>query len=247
MSCSNPFTSHHCLLDDSKQSHIGISPCPTPGPTSLSAIISIISSCLIVVLKIQNSSLLAPTTVMASLLVRFFRGTMRADASQDAFSTQMSAQDLSAKRSRRDQFSNAKARKSITSLFGFAAKVAPLENGFVEVSRGQTMFLTVMTGMTKHSIPLPSVKRLKTILFTIQLTPNTNREHFPLKAHKPLRASREDHLAVRRRDLFRSDLHHPGAHQPPQELDLGYKDLQILSEQKLTSSMKHSNIAPKRN
>jgi hypothetical protein len=67
---------------------------------------------------------------MASLLARFFTGSRKVDLFQNTQSNQMQTETESISKLCRKPVSPVKARKSITSLFGFAARVAPQEDGF---------------------------------------------------------------------------------------------------------------------
>ena len=71
---------------------------------------------------------------MASLLGRFFTPPTRADPPQHDPPSQTSVQAESTRRSRKRHPTNARTRKSISSLFGLGIKVVPQEDRFVECS-----------------------------------------------------------------------------------------------------------------
>lgn len=94
--------------------------------------------------------ILALIADMTSLLARLLTSTVRADVPPNAPSSKSSEQAESTRKSYKKHASNARARKSITSLFGFAAKIPAVEDGFVCVLQDRS-FLTVITpGMAQY-------------------------------------------------------------------------------------------------
>jgi hypothetical protein len=88
----------------------------------------------ILILRFIFSSIVVFFSTMTALLARFFTGTTRGDLSQEGPTNQTSGQAESARKLRKGHSTSVKARKSITSLFGFSVKLTPAENGFVNIS-----------------------------------------------------------------------------------------------------------------
>jgi hypothetical protein len=97
------------------------------------SLFSLIISFKILPLRFILSFIVAFISTMTALLARFFTGTTRRDPPQEGPTHQTSAQAETARKLRKSHSTSVKARKSITSLFGFSVKLTPAENGFVKI------------------------------------------------------------------------------------------------------------------
>lgn len=107
--------------------------CSTVFPSTLMSLFSLIISLKILPLKFILSFIAALIGTMTALLARFFTGTTRGDPSQEGPTRPTAAQAESARKLRKSHSTSVKARKSMTSLFGFPVKLTPAEDRLVKI------------------------------------------------------------------------------------------------------------------
>jgi hypothetical protein len=100
------------------------------------SLFSLIISFKILLLRFILSFIAAFISTMTALLARFFTGTTRGDPSQGGPTRQTCAIEAeSARKLRKSHSTTVKARKSITSLFGFSVKLTSSDDRFVKILR----------------------------------------------------------------------------------------------------------------